>query len=568
MSAVRLLTTARERSLILVLCGVTFVVLCASVASGWFLPQYGSGFDYDTTSTPHLLHVRRVDTAMAQAGLRRGDLIDLSGQIFDPSRGNVPHEISVLRQGRSLTIHLPPEYPRIDLPGLLNYLAQFWALLFATLIAVRGRNARGSGILATALAVDALGWGLYAMVTPAAWITAVVNAVGLALTPLARFVLLTQYFSVFGQPLQGARLWWTRLAYGAAILSVLAVALLYFYVFDITQPLSALGAGEGFAVLFEFAVVPVMACGILAVRAARAEDSARIAWVAGSYGMFFTFWVLAGPLGFLWGPYFGMMWQIESVSHLLVPLGLSYAALRRRVFDIGFVLNRAAIFTVVSLIVIGAFVLLEWSLGTWLGNLGHVTSLALNVALALVLGVSLRFVHARVERVIDAVLFRKRHEAVHALRSFAREAAYITNAETLLDRTVSTIERHADVSSVGIRLESALSSPALANDPAILKLKAWSAPLDLQPVETALEGEWAYPMIVRGRLVGVLLLGSRRSSESYAPDESEAIAEVAQGVAGALEALAVKDSEGVDAILEAIDALRIEVRTALTVQRL
>ena len=565
------MTAARERSLVLALCGVTFVVLCVSLASNWLLPTYGPGIEYRAKDTPNALHVTSVDAAEAKAGLRRGDVIDIRGQIFDPAKSNVPRELNVLRQGRPFTVQLPPEYPGIvtaaDLPGLLNYLAQFWVLLFAVLIAVRGRDARGSGILATALAADALGWGLYAMVTPAAWTTALVNGVGLAVTPVARFVLLTQYFSAFARPLQGARLWWTRLAYGAAAVSVLAVVMLYEYVFDVGR-LRGFMSDDAFELLFECAIVPVLVCGILAARSARAEDSARIAWVTGSYGMFFTFWVCAGALGFLWGAYSGLMWQIESVSHLLVPLGLSYAALRRRVFDIGFVLNRAAIFTAVSMIVIGAFVLLEWSLGTWLGSLDHAASLALNVALALVLGVSLRFVHARVERVIDAVFFRKRHEDERALRSFAREAASITNEETLLDRTASTIERHADVSSVRILLEGELSSPALENDPAVLKLKTWSEPLDLHVVDSVLEGDWAYPMIARGRLAGVLLLGPRRTSESYAPDEAEAIAEVAKGVAGALEALAAKRPENGDAVLEAIEALRAEVRIALSARQL
>lgn len=560
-------TAARGRTLVLSLCGITFVVLCVSIASNFYLPWYGSGIDYRATSSANVLRVTGVDSAEFQAGVRRGDLIDIRGQVFDPARATMPHELNVVRQGRSLTVRLPPEYARGNLlPGLLYFLSQFWVLAFAVLIAVRGRDARGIGILATALAADALGWGLYAMVTPAAWTTALMNGVGLAVTPVARFVLLTHYFSSFARPLQGARLWWTRLAYGAAAISVLAVVMLYGYVFDV-GPFRSFMTDEAFELLFECAIVPVLVCGIVAARSARAEDSARIAWVTGSYGIFFTFWVCAGSLGFLWGAYFGLMWQIEAVSHLFVPLGLSYAALRRRVFDIGFVLNRAAIFTAVSLIVIGAFVLLEWSLGTWLGSLDHAASLALNVALALVLGVSLRFVHARVERVIDAVFFRKRHEDERALRSFAREAAYITNGETLLDRTASTIERYADVSSVRILLEGALSSPALENDPAILKLKAWSEPVDLHVVDTVLEGDWAYPMIARGRLAGVLLLGPRRSSESYAPDEAEAIAEIARGVAGALEALDEKRSDGVDAVLHAIDALRSEVRIALNARQ-
>jgi hypothetical protein len=49
-------------------------------------------------------------------------------------------------------------------------------------------------------------------------------------------------------------------------------------------------------------------------------------------------------------------------------------------------------------------------------------------------------------------------------------------------------------------------------------------------------------MAVGGRLIGVLVLGPKRSGESYAPDESAAIGELAQavGTAVALQALSTE----------------------------
>ncbi len=41
-------------------------------------------------------------------------------------------------------------------------------------------------------------------------------------------------------------------------------------------------------------------------------------------------------------------------------------------------------------------------------------------------------------------------------------------------------------------------------------------------------------MIARGRLVGALVLGPKRSGESYAPDESHAMMHLAHSVGGAL----------------------------------
>ena len=58
--------------------------------------------------------------------------------------------------------------------------------------------------------------------------------------------------------------------------------------------------------------------------------------------------------------------------------------------------------------------------------------------------------------------------------------------------------------------------------------------LDLHAFSTDVRGEFAYPMFARGKLVGALVLGPKRSGETYAPDESRAIMQVAREVGGAL----------------------------------
>jgi hypothetical protein len=64
-------------------------------------------------------------------------------------------------------------------------------------------------------------------------------------------------------------------------------------------------------------------------------------------------------------------------------------------------------------------------------------------------------------------------------------------------------------------------------------------------------------MVTRGHLVGVLVLGTKRSGESYAPDESAAIGHVAHGVASAVDVLSLRSSSGRDEeVLQGIRVLR------------
>jgi hypothetical protein len=66
-------------------------------------------------------------------------------------------------------------------------------------------------------------------------------------------------------------------------------------------------------------------------------------------------------------------------------------------------------------------------------------------------------------------------------------------------------------------------------------------------------------MLVRGRLLGAIVVGPKRSGESYAPDESAAIAEVAHGVGVALDLLGTGRDAAIPRLIDAITALERSV---------
>jgi GAF domain-containing protein len=68
--------------------------------------------------------------------------------------------------------------------------------------------------------------------------------------------------------------------------------------------------------------------------------------------------------------------------------------------------------------------------------------------------------------------------------------------------------------------------------------------IDLHGIDTRVRSEFAYPMAVGGHLVGVLAIGPKNSGDPYAPDESQAIAELATAVGAALAVHALAGKEG------------------------
>jgi GAF domain-containing protein len=246
---------------------------------------------------------------------------------------------------------------------------------------------------------------------------------------------------------------------------------------------------------------------------------------------------------------------IDNVSLLaigLLPFGLAYVILRHRVIDVGFVLNRAVVYTGVSVIIVAVFVIVETLLGKYVEQTSHAGSVAVQLVVALILGFSVRAIHSRVDRFVDAVLFRERHLAEAAIRFFAQDSSYITDRDVLLSRCVKTIERYAKARGAGIwtaqsptyraAASTFESSPVVdENDPALVAMRARRVIVELRDTDSTLPGALAFPMIVRGELLGVLLCGAKADDETYAPDERDALASLASSVGHALDAIEVRE---------------------------
>ena len=206
-------------------------------------------------------------------------------------------------------------------------------------------------------------------------------------------------------------------------------------------------------------------CGLLAIAASRGIERQRAVWTLVPLAAFFCFFIVGliatrrrrTPATIAVG-------LVSTLVLLTAPVALTYAALSRRLIDVGFFLNRAAVFTIVSAIVIGAFVLAEWAANAWLTSATHITSAFVGMVVALGLGISLRYIHKHVERFVDRVFFRKRHEDESALRRFAQEASYISDRSTLLDRAVQTVKDHTSADEAAILVRDGTRTYDFATD--------------------------------------------------------------------------------------------------------
>lgn len=241
--------------------------------------------------------------------------------------------------------------------------------------------------------------------------------------------------------------------------------------------------------------------------------------------------------------------------------------LRHRVVDITVVINRALVYALTTSLVLGLFALLESLIERT--ALAHRTSLVLELAVPLGLGVSLSTVHRRIDSLVDRLIFRRQYQEEMALRRFANESAFVNQPETLLDLAVEQIHLHVgapwvayyEYTTQGYRRSRQRGAHTLpetvpTDDLALVKLRAHDSEVDLHGALSGLGPEGrVFPLRARDHLLGVLVVGPR-PGEHYAAEERELMDHVAHAVGASLFALRAQATE------EQLSAARAEIETS------
>jgi hypothetical protein len=540
-----------------------------------------NGINWETTSA-FRDRVDSVDPGSpgARAGFKPGDVVDVrmmsrsdrfKWRTYDYVGER--YEIPVLRANGQTTLVLLVDRWVSDEPFWIanrwNWYVRFVGiaclLAVAAFLVWRRPQSADVRLFSLSLILIAIGTDF----TPAAaWSlrTAVVEMLGWAIAPFllnAGLALLATYALRFALPPSLLRLWATRLAYAisvvVAIVSSAGVVGAWYGLLDTDA--GFLGSNIWQIVSTCGPSMAAFLCALLAIGEARGSERSRLVWATSSLSILYVSPVVAIFFSGVYISGISVYAAVTNTAYFVAVIGLIYSLLGRRLLDVGFALNRAAVFTTVSLVVVGSFTLVEWALGGWLASESRGTNVLVSGALALGLGLSIHPIHLRVDRLIDASFFRKRHEAEQALRTFAREAAFITDPDTLVTRARDVLERNTDCSWVDISIFDGAGrfGGIDENDPAIVTLRTSHQVVNLHAVDSAVRGEFAFPMSARGRLVGVLAIGPKRLGESYAPDEREAIGALAHGVGIALDVLTVRSEhtrdDRLDAILESNRAI-------------
>lgn len=234
--------------------------------------------------------------------------------------------------------------------------------------------------------------------------------------------------------------------------------------------------------------------------------------------------------------------------NLLVALayaGYVYGVLRHRLVDLSFVIDRTLVYGATTSVVVG--VLAAVNALAQHAALGQNTSLLLQVVVPLALGIVLGTVRKRIDAWVERVFFRRKYKADKALRNFAQHCAFIEQEAPLLDRAVMELKQQTGTPGVAFYERSPTGYRCLrqlgqgtypksleTDDPILVSLRAGLTDADLFESGSALgQDGYAFPMVVRGVLLGVVVVAPR-PAEQYTGEDRKLLALVVHEVGVAL----------------------------------
>ena len=243
---------------------------------------------------------------------------------------------------------------------------------------------------------------------------------------------------------------------------------------------------------------------------------------------------------------------------IFIPITVAYAVLKHKVLDIRFVLGRGIVYAIITSIAVAVFAIIDWVATGILAQ----TRLAVagDIVAAVGLGFWLNALHGRVDRFVDAVVFRARHLAEQRL---VRVTAGLPHAEDV--RSVGKLIVHEPVAAFNlysgaffkrseegsyrvVHFEGVTGTTDLrldASDTLFVQLYGERGPVFLHQIEWTLPGiaaddsspVVALPIFVRQHLAAVAFYGGHRTGEAIDPDEIQLLKSLCVGAAVALDHL-------------------------------
>jgi GAF domain-containing protein len=259
-------------------------------------------------------------------------------------------------------------------------------------------------------------------------------------------------------------------------------------------------------------------------------------------------------------------------------LALAYAVFKHRVLDVGFVLNRTAVYAAMTTLVIAFVGFIDW-FASRLINEQH-AALAIEALLTIAFGFALNWIHGRLESVLDRVVFRQRYVAETRVNYRIEALAFAESIAAVDEALAGDAAQILNLSSAAVFGRFSQTAPfrrsaatgwstesitSLDHDSLIVRtLRALERPLFLDDAAVVPPGVpdgelrpiLAIPILAQHELIGLVFYGNHHDGASPDPEEVSLLARLTSAAANAYGAVEAREwRERAHALEESIRSL-------------
>jgi hypothetical protein len=230
-----------------------------------------------------------------------------------------------------------------------------------------------------------------------------------------------------------------------------------------------------------------------------------------------------------------------NLSFLAIPIGYTYAVLRHRVIDVGFVLTRTLSLTILTTAVVAAFILVGAAIEHLAINRDE--SVVIQLGFSLGLGMLFNAANSRLNGLLERVLFRRRYAIEMSLKGFDAQVDTYLSEGALMRQVADLLTVELELAGCAVYREAeesfllAVSAGSASFSPEVSKA---NEPPRRGP---ASDDQLLLPLRVHGRSYGAIVLQQRDGAELLTPDEVALLERLAVWLAGSIAAIRAEQYE-------------------------
>ena len=281
---------------------------------------------------------------------------------------------------------------------------------------------------------------------------------------------------------------------------------------------------------------------LLVLTFSRSHGSARqrLKWVVTGMLVGFVAQVLVYVPGPIW---LGPLCELISI---VMPISVAYAALRQRLIDVDFVINRAIVYTIMTALLIAFVSLIDFLTSHFISE--YHLALYAEAAATIAVGFALDRFRGELDRLSERIFFKSRHEAEAQLDRVARSLEFATRQDSIQEAVVdepvrwlklasaalftSDEERHRYVRTHGLGWDGEELRELMDDDRVVRYLKAEREPLGAKEVAWNVAGlpkgaaapAYFLPIFCREALHAFVVYGAHADTTALDPTETSLLA--------------------------------------------